>query len=159
VGGLAHLLDRRQEQPDQHRDDRDDDQQLDQCKARARLQYPCPASLASRGGKALMIHGVTLKLRKEENNSDQEDAPSLPMYTSTGWSGEARSRHRDRALPATLPVRVWSVHCTAPGSSPGPGHFFWIPRRGTARRERPGSRVPPPARRPGPCRCSPRKPA
>ena len=37
VGGLAHLLDGGQEQADEHRDDRDDDQQLDQREGRAAL--------------------------------------------------------------------------------------------------------------------------
>src|SRR5262249_25103444 len=38
VGGLAHLLHRRQQQADQHRDDGDDDEQLDEGEGAARIQ-------------------------------------------------------------------------------------------------------------------------
>ena len=48
-GCLAHRLDRGQEQADEHRDDRDDNQQLDKCKSRS----ACPSRMCSKRSSEL----------------------------------------------------------------------------------------------------------
>src|SRR5262245_26569339 len=127
AGGLAHLLHRRQEQPDQHRDDADHHQQLDQregipaapagvCDAGHELNpplaerppyflcSPAPGAGAFGSGGARQIFTVPSRLAEAIHlPSELKDTPCTqlvcPRSVWAGWPGPSQTV----TVPSVLP--------------------------------------------------------
>src|SRR5262249_46554493 len=121
VGGLPHLLDGGQQEADQHRGNRDDDQQLDQREGRSMRRRSHGALLSRKGGTRPRRYddeytrGLCYSLRKWISPSGTKICPVF-----TRWAPAGTAASTPAANPTPSKDR-WPG-CSCPGDGPAAYH-------------------------------------